>query len=168
MLSHFIANTILHVVLISVFIGIFFFTYASKVEKEIVETRSIAIVQDLMKDYNALAPSSFTGKTISQNINTPDMSKDDAEVEYNNKLLIMKVIKVLSIGFTIGILVVISICIYFKIPLKPLIITNLVSLFFVALTEFSFLTFFAKNYITIDSNYVKKVAIKTLINYGNN
>ena len=48
MLAKHAANIIIATAMISVFLGIFFFTYASKVEQKIVVTRSTEIVDDLI------------------------------------------------------------------------------------------------------------------------
>ena len=168
MLSETITNGILHVVLISVFIGIFFFTYASRVEQNIVKERSREIVRDITNDIKTFAPKgsiSFLGKIANQ-IQPPDLREEDKEVEEKNKALLEKATKVLAVLFVVGISVSLFLSYKYGFSFKTLLIHNFIILFFVALTEFSFLTFFAQNYITIDSNFVKYKTLDTLIKFG--
>lgn len=169
MLPYYVVNTILHVTLISVFIGFFFFTYASRIEKNVVEVRTKSIIKDLMKDVRAFTPENLwkgLSPVINAKLQAPDMSAEDDEVETNNKVLLRKAVMTLTALFVIGMALTLLLSRYFDIPLKHLFITNLISLLFVAITEFSFLTFFAQHYITVDANYVKKTAIQAVIDYG--
>jgi uncharacterized membrane protein len=153
-----------------VFIGFFFFTYASRVEKNVVETRTKSIIRDLMKDVRALTPEGIlkgVSPLVNKTLQPPDMTRVDEKVTENNKELLKKAALTLAILFVIGMVLTVVISRYTHIPLKPLFITNFISLLFVAITEFSFLTFFAQNYITVDANYVKKTAIQAVIDYGN-
>ena len=49
-----IASTILSIILMSAFLGIFFFTYAAHVEKNIVKNQSANIINDLTEDLNSI------------------------------------------------------------------------------------------------------------------
>jgi len=46
---------------------------------------------------------------------------------------------------------------------KKLIKYNLLALVFIALTEFAFITYFAKHYMTIDVNIIKKAVIDNIV-----
>ena len=50
-----IANIILHVILISIFIGIFFFTYGSHIEENIVK-QQVAFLVENNKEFTSLFP----------------------------------------------------------------------------------------------------------------
>lgn len=162
--SYSVANVLLHVILISSFLVIFFFTYASKIEKQIVKNQSTAVVQNVLDDILIILPDS-TLETIGdhiQNISPPDMSEEDNEVTTKNHELYMKTVKQISVLFVVGMIVIYIMSRVYKFSMKDLVLHNLIILFFVALTEFSFLTYFAKNYSTIDANYVKYIALKTI------
>ena len=167
MLSYAIANLLLHVILISSFLVIFFFTYASKVEEQIVVRQSTALVQDTIQSMTALVPDSVMDD-ISTNLVTklqvPDMSKEDIAIEASNKELLSSTIKMIGIVFVIGIVVVFAMSRFYRFSMTELVIHNLIIVSFVALTEFSFLTYFAKNYDTIDANFVKYKVLETINN----
>ena len=165
MLSFELSNIILSVVLISSFIIIFFFTYASFVEKNIVKNRCKTIVEDLTGTVKHIIPPEYL-KYIQDNISNikpPDLIEEDKDVNENNNLLMKKSIKILLVILCIGFSTVFILHRIYKFPLKQLLITNLITLLFVALTEFSFLTFFAQNYITIDSNFIKYKIIDVIV-----
>jgi hypothetical protein len=87
----------------------------------------------------------------------PDLSKADAKAKDNNKQIMMKAAGA-NIVFTI--IVVISIYFLYKkskkeFSMKTLIYQNLILLVFIALTEFCFLTFFAADYVSINTNKIK-------------
>lgn len=165
MLGYEIANIIFHVILISSFLVVFFFRYASKVENQIVQIQSKEIVSDISSDIKLVTPSQYLpiiGKNL--DIQVPDLSIEDQKVELSNKALYDKTVRTIIIIFTIGILIIFTMSIIFKFSMKDIFIHNIIILFAVALTEYLFLTYFARNYITIDSNYVKYVALQTINN----
>ena len=168
MLSYEIANIILSVVLISTFIGVFFFTYASRIEKNIVEIRCKKIIEDLTDPIVTLSTPDMIDQINSnlEKLTQPDLSEEDEKVSANNKALLKKSFIVISILFILGIFAVLVLYLIYKFPLKNLIISNIVMLIFVALTEFMFMTFFAQNYITVDSNFIKNKIINVLIANG--
>ena len=81
-----ISNIILNVTLIATFIGVFFFTYGKTIEENVVKNQS-----ELVADYLAKDLSTFIDKETAQKITStllpPDMSKQDQDVEENNKQL---------------------------------------------------------------------------------
>ena len=168
MLPYEIANIILSVVLISTFIGVFFFTYASMIEKNIVETRCKTIVEDLTNSFSTVATPNVL-KSINEKLEQlapPNLSEEDKKVAENNKALIKKSAIVILLLLIVGLSIVFILYKIYKFPVKGLIINNLIMLVFVALTEFIFLTFFAQNFITVDSNFIKNKIISVLIANG--
>ena len=165
MMSFAIANVLLNVVLISSFIVVFFFTYGAKVEGEIVKKQCTEIVNDLMADIVPFLPNDVK-TNIASSLSAPEMADLDAKVAADNKALMLKTIKLIVIAFIIGLAIVVAMSVYFKFSIKDLLIHNAVMLVFVGMTEFVFLTFFAKNYTTIDSNYIKYKVLTTIKNYN--
>lgn len=161
-----VANTLLSVVLISAFIGIFFFTYASYIENQIVKIRSEEIINDLTNTVITITPKQDReemNKVIAPYLIPPDLSQEDKEVEETNKNLEKRAFAFIATFFVIGFSVFLLLAHYYKFSAKRLIHKNLVILIFVAITEFCFLTFIAKHYITIDSNFVKYKILETLM-----
>jgi hypothetical protein len=160
-LSEHAINIILGAIFISVFIGIFFFTYVSKIEQNIVRNQTIYLVDNIIGDLDILLPDSIK-LLLSSKLIAPDMSHEDAKVEENNNALKKKAIIALSIIFGVGILIAFLISWFSKTKILPIIGKNLILLVFVALTEFIFLIFIGQNYISVDPNYVKYKFIQTL------
>ena len=153
-----IASTILSIILMSAFLGIFFFTYAAHVEKNIVKNQSANIINDLTEDLNSILPESDLVKLqqiSSPYIVAPDLSQEDSDVVANNKILMKKAIVVITVFVAIGTACIFLLTRLGSFPIKYVLLRNFIILFFIALTEFCFLTFFAQNYITIDANFVK-------------
>ena len=165
MIINIIIKTIIQVILISTFIGIFFFTYASKVEENIVKKQCAEIIQDLSDDIKIMVPSNTLQQIYTKvipNIKAPDLSKEDAEVKQKNDVLIKSVTKLIIAFVGIGVSIVALLIWIFKIPVKEILISSGVSVLFVAIVEYSFLTFFAQNYRTIDSNFVKMKILENI------
>ena len=160
-----IISVMMNVLLISIFIGFFFFTYGSYIENKIVKAQT-KILSDNIYNYLKFFGKDANIKIKEQilQIKLPDLSKaDDLTIKSNNKIM-MKAGKV-NIIFTIVVVVLIYF-IYTKsnkdFNLKTLIYQNLILLFFVGLTEFSIITFFAADYVSIDTNNIKLNIVKNV------
>ena len=167
MLSYTIADILLHVILISSFLVIFFFTYASKVEKEIVVRQSTDIVKDVIQSTTVILPDAVIkdmSTLLSEHGKKSDMSDEDAEIEKANKELLDNTVKTIGIVCVVGIICVYIMSKVYKFSMTDLVVHNLIIVSFVALTEFLFLTYFAKNYDSIDANFVKYKVLQTINN----
>ncbi len=167
MISYTIADILLHIILISSFIVIFFFTYASKIEKQIVIRQSTDIVQDVIQSTTSVLPDiaiEELDKTLITQLQPPDMSTEDAEIDASNKDLLDRTVKTIGVVFAVGLLIVYMMSKIYKFSMTDLLVRNIIIVSFVAITEFSFLTYFAKNYDTIDSNFVKYKILQTINN----
>ena len=160
-----IISVMMNVLLISVFIGFFFFTYGTYIEHKVVKSQTKLLSDDI---YNI---TKLFGKNINIKIKEellqvklPDLSKADKYTIKSNNEIMMKAVKV-NILFTI---IVVSVIYYLynksekDFNLKTLIYRNLILLFCVALTETSFITFFAADYVSIDTNNVKLNVVKNV------
>ena len=154
-----IANIILHVTLISTFIGIFFFTYGSHIEENIVKKQVAFLIED-NKEFVSLIPND-TKKKIVDKINNIklDLAEDDKKVTEQNKKLLIKAATVLGIVFVVGVAIVWKMSEIYKFDFIHLLKENLIILCFVALTEFTFLTYYAQNYLSIDPNIIRRRCI---------
>lgn len=160
-----IPNTLLSVVLISAFIGIFFFTYATRVENEIVKVRSEEIINDLTSTFIKITPKEQreeVSRIVGPYLVPPNLQKEDEEVEQSNIQLRKKAFTFIITFVIVGFSVFFLLAHIFKFSAKRMIYKNLIVLAFVAMTEFCFLTFFARHYITIDSNFIKYKVLETL------
>ena len=143
-------------------IGIFYFTYAKNVEKNVVVNTVHYLSESLFKELASYMPS------ISLNIQAPDLQSADQEVMNSNHLLIIKAVKYLSLLFLVTLVMTYIMSKYLKISYYQRLKHNIVILFFVALTEFSFLNIVGRNFITVDPNKIKSNIIMTLKNWSAN
>lgn len=170
MIAQSIANIICATAMISVFIGIFFFTYASKIEQNIVVKRSTEIVNDITDNMKVVIPNSQ--KEILKNqivpyLTIPDsLNEADKDVENANAALRSTALKYIVVFAIVCLGIVGIIAFVNKFSFLEIIEENIIILVFVALTEFLFLTFFAQNYITIDANFVKEKLIDSILKVG--
>jgi hypothetical protein len=158
-LSQKIANIILHVILISTLISIFFFTYAAKIEEKIVKEQVEHIISDLVGPVKMLSPNyQKVVKMAAQLLESPNMDDLDKKVADNNKKLLIKVSIMILILVIVGVFIIykVSKTTRFGFDFKELMKHNAIILVFVLITEMAFITFIAKNHRMGDSNFVKK------------
>lgn len=155
-------NIIFQFILIAIFITIFFFTYVKNVEETIVQKQ---ISDSIVSLKNEPLLINYDFKNL--NLQTPDLSSEDTSVENSNKTLETEAFKSLLIICGIGLFLIIVATIIFKLNVKQMILISIPGLVVVGITEFIFLNFFAKNYITLDPNMIKKGIVQGIINYSN-
>lgn len=159
---------ILQVIVIFCFIGVFFFTYASHIEKNIVINQTDDIVDDLTGNLKKILPDNVLSllKVKFNQISKPDLSSEDLDIQNSNNLILRKAIEsMFAISISLLFLTLLII-LFFHIDMHTMIDIfkeTFVILLFVGFVEFTFLTFFAQNYRTIDSNFVKSKIINSLI-----
>lgn len=170
MKSQEIAYIILSFVLAATFISIFFFTYVSSVEADIIKTQINNVVSNFISEASiALTPDqkAAIGKIVTDNLSVPDMSSDDADAENTNKKLIKKSIIIFSTLVAVGILAIIILWYFYRFDLVEITKYSLIILALVATTEILFVTLVTKNYRLIDENYVSYLLVNNLQNYAN-
>ena len=168
MLTEHITKIILSVVVISAFIGIFFFTYEAKVEEKIVKQQSEEIIKDFTSEFRSLLPQPILKDVyniIEPSLVAPDLSELDEEVRASNQALVKKATRIIVIFVVIGLLLVALLCFIFRINPRDMIISTTITLLFVAIAEYIFVTYLVQNYSTIDSNFVKQKILNILANY---
>lgn len=146
-------SIILNITFIAIFLGVFFFTYGVHVEEQIVKNSSIYIANTLKQDAKLLIPDSMYNEFVEKLI-IPSPEQDENVVKNNNELLYKSSI-VLGTIFIIGISTVYVLCNKWKINFWTITKESLIILFFVAITEFIFMTLVVANYMSADPNYVK-------------
>jgi len=160
-----ILNIIISVALASSFIAFFFFTYAKNVEKLIVVKNVKYVINDLLDNIVPLIPKSLKDQIIEQidQIKLPDMTEADTNVENeNNKLLVRS--KQLYGKVLIGTIILTLIISYiYKFNIIEIVVSNLILLGGIALTEYLFLNDVIANHISADPNTIKHKVISTLL-----
>lgn len=164
MISYRVTSILVHIILVSVFLSIFFFTYATKIESNIVQSQSRQIVKEIVGDVTILLPKNVSEDVASvvETIQTPDMAEDDKKATQTNNELKRKVALFIGVWFLVGITIGLFISHAYGFSFSEIVRHSLIILFFVALTEYVFLDYFVRNYISIDTNYVKYIVLKTL------
>lgn len=172
------SNVLLHVCFFSVFVCLFFFIGASRIEKSIVQTQIQNTVQELVQEIkNVLPPAERAAlATQIQSITAPDMSSQDQAAADNNKRLVEQSCMVLIPVFVVGLVVVIGAYFGYKkkfkeapqFSLKQMFAHNGIVLAFVFLTELVFMLGIAANYKSLDPQVVKRVVVNSMLSYANN
>jgi hypothetical protein len=164
-----IAYIIFGVILIASFISVFFFTYVSKVEGDVVKSQMSRIVNDLAGGSNLiLTPDQkkSIGTAIQNNLVVPDMSTEDAEVKSNNNKLKKKALKIFGSIVIAGLAVIAYLYMKYSINLTEIVKYSLIILLVVALTEYLFVTEVSKNYEIVDPNYVRYLIMNNFKTYA--
>lgn len=163
-IPHFISNVILSVAFAATFIGIFFFTYAKNVEKDVVVNNVNYTVDSLLSGITVLVNDNV--KTILSNqvsqVKLGDMSGADKEVDENNKKLLIQSAQILGTILVVSLVSTFMIAKYYDLDFTELIIQNLILLCGIGLTEFVFLKYIIANFISANPNIVKKKVLEML------
>jgi len=163
-IPHFISNVILSVAFASTFIGIFFFTYAKNVEKDVVVNNVNYTVDSLLSGITVLAnddAKKILAEQVSQ-VKLGDMSGADKEVNDNNSKLLVQSAKILGTILVVSLITTFIIAKIYDLDFTELIIQNLILLCGIGLTEFIFLKFIIANFISANPNIVKKKVLEML------
>ena len=103
-----ISNIIMHIILISVFLGVFFFTYGTYLEKQIFKSQIEYLIDDSFGSLKVLLPENIN-EFLKQNFSNynvvPDKSEDE-KVKKNNMNVIKKATIAIGVGFIIGIIII--------------------------------------------------------------
>jgi hypothetical protein len=150
-------TVITNALLISLFLGVFFFTYAAYIEKEVVKSQMEFLANNISSSIKILGPDITNKfKDIIQDIPPLNLDSADAVVSSMNSSTKYTAI-IANILFTL--LVILGVYYLYtnsdkSFSITHILIKNSILLIFVALTEYSFLTFFASRFITLNPNSV--------------
>ena len=177
----FSSTTLLMLGVYAAFVGFFFFTYGSYIENNVIDNQINTLTDNFTDDFVFFASKSETGQDFIhqirnniKNIKSPDLSKEDEEVNKNNNSVIKKAVITLAITFVV--FVILSIIVWFyglnqkekKHDSYGHIIQRIVVLMIIVmLLEFLFFTLVAGNYTPVDPNNVKKYLVESLQKYAN-
>ena len=164
----FISNIILHVMLMSIFLNIFYFTYAKNTEKEILFDQINILVEELINNISGEL-NSIEKKALKLLINSEikkiNLEKEDSAVNANNDELLKTAVIATIIGGGICLFILFLLlkdCPDLMCNLRYLAISGGVGILFTALAEIFFINVIVKNYISIDSSLVITKIIDTL------
>lgn len=165
-----VSKVLINILFISIFIGIFFFTYVSYIEREIVKKQMYFLSKNIQNLF------SLFGKNVNDIITTkineiilPDLAHEDNKVKKNNT----KIKKIAFLFLLLFILFIIFLVylIYTKYgnntyELNKILSENIIILFAIAITEYVFITYFGARYISINPNIIKLTILESLKEKG--
>ena len=162
--SKHLAYIILTVSIVATFLTIFFFTYASKIEEEIVINQMNYVTSELLDSVDIFIPDNLRKNLKSQinNLTPPDLSDADNEAAESNKKVLMKTVKIIVPFIIISFGVTLWMSYKYDFSYKEILFETFLVLLVVATIEYLFLTKFAKYYISADVNFVKYKFISSL------
>lgn len=165
-----VSSVVLQVTLIIIFISIFFTTYTTVMEKEIVIHETDILVNEFFGDLKmALNPAQMTlFRSSLSDLQPPDMSQADAITEANNSVLIKNTIIVMVAVGIVGFLITGYIVVRYKVDVTEISKEAIFGLLAVCIVEYLFLRFLAKNYVSLDPNSIKLHIVEILQNYSRN
>ncbi len=159
-----LASIILTVSAMATFLSIFFFTYGAKIERKVLSEQMGYITNSLLGDFGFLIPNDVKSK-IRDNlhkIKLPNLEDADNKVNDSNKLIIQNTIKIVVILLTSALLLTYGMSVYYDFNYYDVIFITVLSIIVVAITEFTFLTFYGSKYLSADINVVKYKIIDTI------
>ena len=164
---NFIINVLIQVLCIFIFLTIFFFTYASKIEGEVVENQVTFLLDDVVGIHLDSFPESVKKVMLNQlnsiEVNTPENIEMGKKIDESNNAIKSKTTKIL-IGLSVAVIIfVITSYVlskkgvnYFKnLDLSKILKETAVIITAVGLTEFVFLTYIGSKYTSIDPYEIK-------------
>ena len=160
-----ISSVFMNALLVGLFLCVFFFTYVSSVEGDIV-VNQIKFLADNFSQSVKLMPQEIQDaiKTEINNTQLPDFTAVNTQIDASNsKIIKNSLILVGSILAGAMILIYILSTKYLcGFSFWNMLGKNLIILTFIALTEFTFLNLIPRNYMSVDPNYVKYYTVNQL------
>lgn len=166
-----IADILIHVCVMALFLTTFFFTIAAYQEGQIVEKQINFILDDFIGGtFEGLNKSDkdYIKNDINEKLDKAheNLKDEDERVKKQNDATVKKALTFVGILAGIIIVIVTFLGFYFKwepFYIRYLFFSSLTSLVFVAIAETSFLFLIAKGYYSVDPNKIKQKIINDLI-----
>lgn len=150
-------NILLSSGLISGFLCLFYFTYLYKIEKDVLCRNIKRVFKDLLPEDKINPEYIEIIKNLIEYVKKSYIDKseneDSVDIAQNNSVR-NKAIIIYAGGFAVIIIISIILIIYYKLPMLEIFGINLILLIGLAISDFMFETFFAKNYNYIDINNI--------------
>jgi len=163
--SELMITVISNVLFISLFIGLFFFTYAAHIEKTVVQSQMKYLSEEIISKVNIFGIDALSMfHTYLSNIPKPILDDVDQKVEKENSIVKYKALYA-NIAFTlvvIGLIYLIYNNSDKSFDIKDILIKNGIILFFIGITEYSFLNFLGSKYISLNPNMIKYTIIDNI------
>ena len=152
--EHMAINILMNIGLISILLGIFYYTYALSVEGDIVKANATIAVSNIMEAVSPLMNNDIK-TNLKNKLVLPDLTNADATSALKNTTLMKDAFSKLTIILDICLTVAFIICIFYKHSFIKILGLNLILVALVGCTEYTFLNFIPHKYIAIDTNFVR-------------
>lgn len=158
----------------SITVACLFFTYGKMIEQKVVDKNITFLLDNFMDEAFQLLRESDK-KVILEKLKTMDLSKfkkADETVDANNKKIILKAIKYISIFASVAIILSMGIWYFSKVSYKEYAIDvvgkSFLFLFIIIIFQILFLSLISKNYKSLDPSVIKHFIVdKFKKKYGN-
>jgi hypothetical protein len=148
-----LVNASVSVGMMSIFLTVFYFYYVLSVEHEMIEDNVNIMVKELSQSIKPfLTP--MMKKNIEENLKNPDMKEQDNNVIKSNDKIKSEAIKIMSIICVLGIIIGYGLSVYFNIDFYNIIVSNILIVIILGITEYSFLHILPSKIITGDPNFI--------------
>jgi len=159
-----VAGGMMAVGLVATFVCTFFFLYVSDIERQVVQLQMSRIVDQLFSPlvYGLNDTQLDTVLKALDKTQLPDMKKADAKVKKENQQLMTTVIPIF-VGFTVLCFAAAGLMrLGFKFNYGHQAMHNGLMLLVVMCVYFLFMTFVAREFFLIDTNYVRSVMLRSM------
>lgn len=166
--AHGISLILLNISLVAAFIGIFFFTFGSYIEKLVLRRQIKFIMDDFVGSLKFVAPDEVWQQLGQATATLPEAdTSHDQDTEDNNQALLKEALSIFGVLlvvslFAVGLLWYLSGKTF---NLGRLFGESFLLLGFVAVVELLFYSLVAANYKSVDPNFIKGVMVKNLRDY---
>jgi hypothetical protein len=168
----FSTNVYLHVVILFTILGMLYIKLISKVTADAVNHEISDLATDSIdKFYDTLSPENKNNvklvlKTLPLDRVSNVFSEEDKVRKYNNEN-VFRAIRMTIVLFIIILLIVIAVSklLCHNIPMKHLLIENIVIFFFVGIVEFSFFKYIILKYIPVEPSFITTYMLQKLKSY---
>jgi hypothetical protein len=159
-----ISLILLNIAFVATFLTIFFFTYASKVEKKVVENQMQYITNNFLDNISLFIPFDKRKQIHDylQEVKLPDMTMRDNIVVQNNDKIMNEAFKAVLTFLLSTVFITFLLSYYFDFSYKEIMFQSFLTIVIVAVVEYTFLTMFGSKFISADVNFVKYKIIETI------
>lgn len=173
------SNSLIQASIVFIFLTVFFFIYVNPVEKEEFTDQINSLVENIYdkKQVESLLPSDPKKKKILKDVlygiidsNEEELNKSSIsainEINQKNNAILKKSVITVLVTLIITVIILIIFAFFgYCIPLGEFTKEGIFILIFIFFTEFLFLNVITKNYISVNSDVVKKEILNSIINY---
>lgn len=159
-----ISDITMSVIFMTSFLTIFYFAYVVKIENDIVKEQIDFLTKNFVSEISIFDNVTDKLKDGFDSLKPPNLSKQNKEVADSNKKIYDNVIKYVAIVNVLGLASIYYLSKKYNFNMFNMVKHNIIVLCFIALTEYSFLNFYVKKFISVDTNHIKYNILNKIFN----